>query len=323
MHSEFNNIESLLGVVAEPDAVYGTIKKNMPFEAHIKAFSTPITSSIPVFSEFENKFILQVEQYTAISDYQKRFDDIIEQCAGYSTIYTKLSDNLKNIASLGKISLADLGISNSLERKPYRNSLKTSHQLKASITQNPSPHINEKSTSGTETTVISSSAVTDSTDINRRNKEYKNSLDAITPEFLVMLRREDFEDGIENDSIKTVRGFLKQNEAVTYLWMHSLFTRNEYDQRVVSGLLRIISMTVKDEDQDSLMPIILAALRSENSYEQEAAVMVIEEWRTPSCRDALGVSLEKNQFHTEMMRNYAEMVYSELLEEIDRESKEL
>lgn len=312
MHKEYSDIDSLLGGVSEPDAGYGAGKIDMPFETYDKVFSTQI-SSINRLSEVQEMFKSSIGKYTAISDSLKVYDEILGSTKAYTAAYTKVSDSLKFLDSLGKISQAiNQGISTGTKSTVRRYSLKSVQPAKAVKPRVQSAYVNDKSTSDAEIPAIASSAVTDSADINRINREYRNSLDKITSDFLVMLKREDFEDGMENDSIKTMRGFLNQNEAVTYLWMHSLFTRNEDDPRIVSGLLRIISMTVKHEDIDSLMPIVLAALRSGNSYEQEAAVMVIEEWRTVKCRDALRDSLEKNHFQTEILRDYAETVYSEL-----------
>lgn len=316
MHNEYNDIESLPGGVSEPDAHYATGRMTMPFATYDKVFSTQI-SSINKFSELQDIFKSSIGQYTAISDSLKGYDEILGATKAYTAAYTKVSDSLKFLDSLGKISQAiNQGISAGTKSTVRRNSVKSDQPAKSVKPRIQSTYVNDKSTSDAQIPSIASSAVTDSADINRINREYRNSLDKITSDFLVMLKREDFEDGMENDSIKTMRGFLNQNEAVTYLWMHSLFTRNEDDPRIVSGLLRIISMTVKHEDIDSLMPIVLAALRSGNSYEQEAAVMVIEEWRTAKCRDVLRDSLDKNHFQTDILRDYAETVYSELREEM-------
>ena len=66
-------------------------------------------------------------------------------------------------------------------------------------------------------------------------------------------------------------------------------------------------------DENIMLPIVVAALRSGISVEQEAAIMVIEEWRTKECLDAL---LSVHSYASDIIEDYAMMVAGELKEEL-------
>jgi len=61
-----------------------------------------------------------------------------------------------------------------------------------------------------------------------------------------------------------------------------------------------------------LLAIVIAGLRSGISSEQEAALMVIEEWRTKECYEVL----KSVSFQSDWIADYAQIVKSELEEEL-------
>ena len=71
-------------------------------------------------------------------------------------------------------------------------------------------------------------------------------------------------------------------------------------------------MVTEKGDETMLLPIVIAGLRSGISSEQEAALMVIEEWRTKECFAAL----KSVAFQSDWIADYAQMVKSELEEEL-------
>ena len=73
-------------------------------------------------------------------------------------------------------------------------------------------------------------------------------------------------------------------------------------------------MITERGDENILLPVVVAGLRSGNSSEQEAAIMVIEEWRTKECLDALCIV---PSFASEMIADYANMVKEELEKELN------
>ena len=62
-----------------------------------------------------------------------------------------------------------------------------------------------------------------------------------------------------------------------------------------------------------MLTIVVSGLRSEVSAEQEAAIMVIEEWRTKECLEAIR---SVHKFASDMIEDYAKMVADELEEEL-------
>ena len=71
--------------------------------------------------------------------------------------------------------------------------------------------------------------------------------------------------------------------------------------------------TTEKGDENILLPMVLASLRSDNSAEQEAAIMVIEEWRTKECLDAIS---NVPRFSSDIIADYAKMVTDELKQEL-------
>ena len=154
---------------------------------------------------------------------------------------------------------------------------------------------------------------TSSADINRMNEEFHSSLSKRTQTFVWTLKHTDFEDGVENDIIKEVENYIKTNRFVTYLWLHSIYSNNQEDTDILAGLLRIIGMTIEKEDTDMLLTMVKAGLSDAQSKTQEAALMVIEQWRTQNCLTAIETA---PAFSASWIRDYAEQIKSELKEEL-------
>lgn len=154
---------------------------------------------------------------------------------------------------------------------------------------------------------------TNSVDINRINEEFYDFLDKHRKAFIWTLKHTDFEDGIENSPIKEVENYIKKNKFVTYSWLNSIFSSNQKDSDVIAALLRIIGMTVDDEDYDKLLPLVKAGLSDNSSKAQEAAIMVIEQWRSKNCLDAIQTA----SFQSPWIREYAKQVEVELEHELE------
>ena len=155
---------------------------------------------------------------------------------------------------------------------------------------------------------------TSSNDINRRSRDFFNALKKITSSFVDALKLQEFEDGMGNDLTRQVEGFIKENDFVTYSWLGYIYSNNQNDPRVLSSLLRIICIVIGEEVEDCLLPIVIAGLSHPSSDTQEAAIMVIENWRTKNCYDALNNA--KSSFNSVWIRNYGLAVLNELKEEL-------
>lgn len=97
-----------------------------------------------------------------------------------------------------------------------------------------------------------------------------------------------------------------------YSWLSTIYSSYQKDAVVLAGLLRIIELTIRNEDVDILLPIVKAGLADKSSMVQEAAIMVIEQWRTKNCLEAL----ETSTFHSKMIEVYANQIIEELKEEL-------
>lgn len=153
---------------------------------------------------------------------------------------------------------------------------------------------------------------TDSNDIEMQNRKVFAQLQKYTLTFVRILKRTDFEDGMTNYVSDVVEDFIKSNSFVTYSWLSTIYSNYQKDAVVLAGLLRIIELTIRNEDVDILLPIVKAGLADKSSMVQEAAIMVIEQWRTKNCLDAL----ETATFHSKMIEVYANQIIEELKEEL-------
>lgn len=153
---------------------------------------------------------------------------------------------------------------------------------------------------------------TNTIDINSVNRAYRNQLSEETDTFVEELIRMDFEDGMENYLTEEVKGYIQENALATYSWLNHIYSSNQKNEDVIAGLLRIIAMDVEEEDYDDLLPIVKAGLCDLGTSAQEAAVMVIEKWRTKNCLDALQTA----NIHSPWIRSYAKKVELELIKEL-------
>ena len=153
---------------------------------------------------------------------------------------------------------------------------------------------------------------TDSNDIEMQNRKVFAQLQKYTLTFVRILKRTDFEDGMTNYVSDVVEDFIKSNSFVTYSWLSTIYSNYQKDAVVLAGLLRIIELTIRNEDVDILLPIVKAGLADKSSMVQEAAIIVIEQWRTKNCLDAL----ETATFHSKMIELYANQIIEELKEEL-------
>lgn len=174
-----------------------------------------------------------------------------------------------------------------------------------------SPLLKPNSTSqGNEISISAES--TDSDVINRKNDAFLGFLRARSVQFTIALKQADFEDGMMNDVADEVENYLRENKFATFLWLNSLYSCNQTDHEVISGILRIIELTVETSSSDLLLPIVKCGLADSHSETQEAALMVIERWRTKECLDALLTT----RFSSRWISKYANSIISELKEEL-------
>lgn len=310
MSKEYSDTQPFLGTVSEPETAYGTSAAHSYNDAFHSSFVIDNVID-PQWSELQKKLSTPVVPVNVSFEWMRDLEDTL-------AVYSKLTnlDDIKKLISVPDIhfDLPDTSFSIQIGKSKDSSARRLTQQTnREEILQN---SYSSDASIGRGFSAPASVVATGSADINQINREFLAVLEGLTPRFLAGLRREVFEDGMDNDSIVIVRDFMTQNEMATYSWLHRLFSRYENDREIVTGILRIISMTVKREDHASLLPIVTAALRSHNTDEQEAAVMVIEEWRSDLCMSLLGEALDQGYFESPMLKSYAAEVYAELQEEL-------
>ena len=153
---------------------------------------------------------------------------------------------------------------------------------------------------------------TDTDAINQINEEFALRLKARSKYFIISLKMADFEDGMTNELSDEVEQYLAHNKYPTYAWLNSLYSQNQTDYEVIAGLLRIINLTIDTSDSNYLLPIVKCGLNDRNIEAQEAAIMVVERWRTKECLDALQTA----HFSSPWIKEYADNIISELIKEL-------
>ena len=148
-------------------------------------------------------------------------------------------------------------------------------------------------------------------DINQENDRFRAYLDSQTRNFIRTLTWTEFEDGMENDIIRQVAGYMEKNRYVTYCWLNKIFNDNRTKPIVTSGLLRILSMVVNSNDADIMLSMVTSGLASQYSEDQEAAIMVVEKWRTKECYDAM----THTTYGSDWVKEYAMQVAEEIKNE--------
>ena len=154
---------------------------------------------------------------------------------------------------------------------------------------------------------------TGAVDVNKANQEYLDYLRTRTDEIANAIMHTEFEDGMDNDITLLIKSFARSNKSATYNWLDELYSKNVNRPSVLQGILRTLAMITEKGDENILLPMVLASLRSDNSAEQEAAIMVIEEWRTKECLDAIS---NVPRFSSDIIADYAKMVTDELKQEL-------
>ena len=153
---------------------------------------------------------------------------------------------------------------------------------------------------------------TSSVSINKNNEEFLNSLRLQEEDFVVSLERTDFEDGYNNSILDFVEKNISQNRYTTFLWLYGVYTRHRDDDRIITGLLRIIESKTTVADIDTFFPLVELGLKNPNPMCQEAAIMTIETWRDKQCLKLL----ESSNISSPLIQRYANVVVLELKKEL-------
>lgn len=143
-----------------------------------------------------------------------------------------------------------------------------------------------------------------------RDKDYFNSqADA----FKMLCHTTTFEDGYRNSLTDRFDEYYELNPTVSLIWLYSFYNKNQKDDSVKEGILRILSFIDDTEIQDIMLTMVKASLNDINPSIQEVAMMVIENWRTEECLN----SLLTTEFANPWMKDYSKKIIAELKAELD------
>lgn len=154
---------------------------------------------------------------------------------------------------------------------------------------------------------------TNDEDVNKANERFMKSLELQSKDFVRTLAWTDFEDGMENEVTSMVASYMERNRYVTYCWLNKIFNANRARPNITSGLLRTLAMVVNKNDAGIMLSMVTAGLSSSHSEDQEAAIMVVEKWRTKECLEAMC----NTTYGSDWLKEYAMQVVEELKEELE------
>jgi hypothetical protein len=146
--------------------------------------------------------------------------------------------------------------------------------------------------------------------INQKREEYLHK--DISPDFLNLLREEDFEFGYKTRSEEILREQLNINALATRNWLNELFLKFFHDETILIGILRLIGRF----DEQIIFPqghtMALAVLNHENDEVKELGIRAFEKWCSI---ESLNV-LQKIKTETKWLQDYIDQVICDLKEEL-------
>ena len=263
--------------------------------------SSLITASL--MSEWQNQQVLKKSQaFEFMSALSHKMAQLQPSISNFST-------SLKPAYNLAEIYQLQQNLATA-----YQTDVINEHDIKQEVEHSlPDSYSEESAQSDIFLESSYSSDSTSTPDINASNNAFESFLNRKTSSFIWNLLHIDFEDGISNDMIEEVRQYLHENKYVTICWIYSLFSQNQKNQNILAALLRIVAMTIHVDNADKLLPLVIAGLHQPSSKTQEAALAVIEEWRTEPCLHAL----QNLEAHSNWIKKYATIVKRELEEELN------
>jgi hypothetical protein len=254
---------------------------------------------------------LTFDSIDSISDICARIKPLSENFAGWDFYTHEIRELISSNSEVSRSIISDLSFLDKIEAVP---SWSTEFNFKKiAISEKKEVAVFTLNTGGESVSRNISVDSTNSNDINQLNEDFYNFLEKHSAVFVWTLKHTDFEDGIENAPITEVKNYIGKNRFVTFSWLHSIYSNNQKDSDVIAALLRIIGMSVDNEDYDKLLPLVKAGLSDNSSKAQEAAIMVIEQWRSKNCLDAIQTAT----FHSSWIKEYAKQVEKELKKELE------
>lgn len=172
--------------------------------------------------------------------------------------------------------------------------------------------------------IVAQKASTDTADMRKMEEILAEKFKKDTPFFISILKYVDFEDGYSNNAIEFVSKKFEESPFVASVWLGNVFNQcyvgaefnNIGRNELLFGILRIVAY-LNDKEyfghiQENLSNLVLLGLKEDDTSIQDAALMVIENWRDEKSFDMLN----SVDFSQSILKNYAEKLKSELKTEL-------
>lgn len=172
---------------------------------------------------------------------------------------------------------------------------------------------NSSSTSKSDRIRYNSSIDGSTSDVNLLNDQFLKRLEDDKDEIVFLMRHSAIEDGYDNEVVQFVRPYYEENNYLTLLWLYKLYSEYLEDDFVFSSILDLLScLGVKQSDMNFMISLVCNGLNSKLSLVQEAALKVIEKWRSRECL----MALRQASFNSKWISTYAAHIMCELQREL-------
>jgi hypothetical protein len=132
--------------------------------------------------------------------------------------------------------------------------------------------------------------------------------DILTPDFMQILKDEDFEFGYVSRSEDLVREQLKINTLATKNWLSEMFISSFSDEKILIGILRLLGRFEEDIISPQGQTMAIAALNHNSPEIKELGIRAFESWQSKS---SLGI-LASLDIKESWLKNYLDQVISDL-----------
>ena len=154
-----------------------------------------------------------------------------------------------------------------------------------------------------------SSSEESTSDANLINERFLSKLDADKEGIIYLMLHTSIEDGYDNEVVEYMRPYFNESKYMTLFWLYGLYAQYMSNQWVFAAILNLLScLDVKQRDMSSMVSLVSNGLNSKYSIVQEAAIKVVEKWRSKECLEAM----RQSTFSSSWMMSYAKRVIQEL-----------
>lgn len=151
----------------------------------------------------------------------------------------------------------------------------------------------------------------DENSINEKRAQYLD--EKITPQFLSLIKEEDFEFGQRSKSINLVEEQLQTNTIATQNWFNKLYLYYfRADEKILLSLLKVVEYLDKELFFPTGQTMAISALSHKNDEIKEMGVRIFENW----CSIESYEMLKNLKVETIWLQKYIDQVVKDLEEEL-------